>query len=106
MTKIHVDKQKRSYFTFQIKESKSSRDLKKILSISDLGILLSTNIQCYTLRQQQSTSATVAVDISRVTSPITVTTLFVTVRTIHTVTTTVVDTIISIRPIITNYNTK
>lgn len=61
----------------------------------------------YTLEQHIfsyiSTYAAVSVGISRVTPLVTVTMFFVTQRTIHTVTTTVVDTIISVLPVITNY---
>lgn len=65
------------------------------------------NSSIYTLEYQLlsyiSTFATVAVGISRVTSPVTAASLSVTWIVVQTLTTAVFDTIISIRPISTNY---
>lgn len=65
------------------------------------------NSSIYTLEYQLlsyiSTFATVAVGIPRLTSPVTVTSLSVTLRVVQTLTTAVFDTVIPIRPISTNY---
>lgn len=58
----------------------------------------------YICWQFQYTFATIRVGISRVTSSITMTSLFVTWKVVQTMTTTVVHTVISIGPVITFYN--
>lgn len=52
------------------------------------------------------TFVTVDINISRVTAPVTVSSLFVTWKVIQTVTTTVADTVISKGPVITTYNSN